>query len=592
MAVWTPIITQAGQAAAINADANGFELPIDAVAFGTAAYDPNGTETGLFNEVKRVSIAAGAMVTPMQARITAVWSSDTDDYPIREVGFFSGATLVFVWSRASGVPLGYKTPGVDFVLYNDLKMVGIPAGSITITVDDSGAAAALAALGAHEAAADPHAGYVRKALMPDAQAFLACSVGGTANTLLLTPAVGVSVTGYAQWQKFVFKATANNTGPATVNVAGLGVKAIKKNGSDELQAGDIRAGAVFELIYDGTAFQIAGGVGGAMAFTPYEFMATAGQTTFTASYTPGNVRVSRNGRVLSPSEYNDGTGTAIVLDEACIADDVVLIEAYQSFTLADAYTKAETDSGLALASEFLAPAMPWPSIINSSAGGSRVTITAASGAGTGGSVALPGGELLAINEARTGQGVVRQRRFTVPAWSSGPLAASSTYYVRARVNNGALQVYVQRGTDSDGTPSSNIGTPNAASGGGFHSTKLDALLAKVVTGAAGSTPTVTALANYENMTAFSNETGAATLISGTSGNYEFFSTIVMNWARPPNVTTVRGHISQSGDFYVQGGANQLYIIERTRYQITTRITTDWNSGVTAASGTISMEIYT
>ena len=68
-----------------------------------------------------------------------------------------------------------------------------------------------------------------------------------------------------------------------------------------------------------------------------------------------------------------------------------------------------------------------------------------------------------------------------PAFSSPDLIASQTYYLRAKVGNtGALQIYLQRGTDSDTIPASLIGTPDAASGGGFDSTVLDMLLARVV----------------------------------------------------------------------------------------------------------------
>lgn len=46
-----------------------------------------------------------------------------------------------------------------------------------------------------------------------------------------------------------------NTGASTVNVSGLGVKAIEKSGG-ALVAGDIAAGDSIEMWYDGTAFQI------------------------------------------------------------------------------------------------------------------------------------------------------------------------------------------------------------------------------------------------------------------------------------------------------------------------------------------------
>jgi hypothetical protein len=76
------------------------------------------------------------------------------------------------------------------------------------------------------------------------------------------------------------------------------------------------------------------------------------------------------------------------------------------------------------------------------------------------------------------------------------LNISSTYYLRAQVGtNGALWLYTQKGTDADAIPATQIGTPNGASGGGFDSTVVDMLIAKIVTGSAGTLPTVTPLAN-------------------------------------------------------------------------------------------------
>lgn len=53
-----------------------------------------------------------------------------------------------------------------------------------------------------------------------------------------------------------FKAANANTGASTLDVNGLGPKAIKKKGADALISGDIPAGAIVELAYDGTNFQM------------------------------------------------------------------------------------------------------------------------------------------------------------------------------------------------------------------------------------------------------------------------------------------------------------------------------------------------
>lgn len=68
--------------------------------------------------------------------------------------------------------------------------------------------------------------------------------------------------------EFVGDFTNGNTGAATINLtpdggSALGAKAIVKNGSTALSAGDIAAGAKVQLIYDGTNFQMISPAAGA-----------------------------------------------------------------------------------------------------------------------------------------------------------------------------------------------------------------------------------------------------------------------------------------------------------------------------------------
>lgn len=79
------------------------------------------------------------------------------------------------------------------------------------------------------------------------------TAGGTADalTITLTPAI----TAYTAGQSFRFIANANNTGAATININGAGAKAIQNDGS-ALAADGIVSGKIYEIIYDGTQFQI------------------------------------------------------------------------------------------------------------------------------------------------------------------------------------------------------------------------------------------------------------------------------------------------------------------------------------------------
>jgi hypothetical protein len=55
---------------------------------------------------------------------------------------------------------------------------------------------------------------------------------------------------------FYFIASGANTGAVTLNIDGLGAKAITRDGSTALAAGDINSGEIVVVIYDGTRFQM------------------------------------------------------------------------------------------------------------------------------------------------------------------------------------------------------------------------------------------------------------------------------------------------------------------------------------------------
>ncbi len=83
------------------------------------------------------------------------------------------------------------------------------------------------------------------------------TVGGTGNAILLTysPAPGSYVSG----AKYSFVPTAANSGPATVNINGLGIKSIYTiaNGTPTALVGnELAIGGIAEIEYDGTQFQI------------------------------------------------------------------------------------------------------------------------------------------------------------------------------------------------------------------------------------------------------------------------------------------------------------------------------------------------
>ena len=75
------------------------------------------------------------------------------------------------------------------------------------------------------------------------------------------------------------------------------------------------------------------------------YTATAGQTTFAATYAVGFVDVYLNGSKLQTGvEFTATNGTSIVLAAGAAVGDVVDIVAYNVFSVANTYTQAQTDS--------------------------------------------------------------------------------------------------------------------------------------------------------------------------------------------------------------------------------------------------------
>lgn len=87
---------------------------------------------------------------------------------------------------------------------------------------------------------------------------------GAANAYVIT--VNSGLTAYIAGQRFSFKATNANTTASTLNVTALGAKTIKKQGgATDLAAGDIAAGMIVEVEYDGTNMIMLNPVAGAPA---------------------------------------------------------------------------------------------------------------------------------------------------------------------------------------------------------------------------------------------------------------------------------------------------------------------------------------
>lgn len=345
-----PKVTAAGKAAALSATNDGLELAITHISFGQGApYNPTGSESALVDEVIHLPVGSGARITPTQIRLATVWQAALGTYPITEVGIWAGPILFAVWSSTVNTPLGYKSPGIDYVFFYDMALDDLPANALTVTVD-SDLSAFLTALGVHTSDLNAHPYYLRrdKVAQDGSRLYYAGVATGTANDLVLTLPVESLFTSYVAGQRIAFKAASDNLGAVTANVAGVGAIAVKKNATEALFSGDIKAGAIYELVYDGTNFQIAGGVGGTGtgegALVIHGETWGAAQTEITGlEYTVGSVVVTRNGWTLDTTDFVASDGTTVQIPGA-VEGDEILVLMFRTFRLADHYTKAEVDA--------------------------------------------------------------------------------------------------------------------------------------------------------------------------------------------------------------------------------------------------------
>lgn len=99
-------------------------------------------------------------------------------------------------------------------------------------------------------------------------------------------------------------------------------------------------------VYDGVTWVAASSAAQAF-FTPTKITATAGQTSFPVTYTVGNILVTLNGVILDSADYTATNGTSVVLTSGATAGDELVVYAFSNFSVANTYTKGETDGLLA-----------------------------------------------------------------------------------------------------------------------------------------------------------------------------------------------------------------------------------------------------
>lgn len=162
--VISPKITDAGLAAAVNADADGIQLKITHIVLGQGQYAPADNAVALVLRKEKVAIS-GAVSTGSGGFLVSAYlpSYAGAPYNVGEIGFYAGdpdaGGVLFAVHSAPGTTI-FQRNTIDWVGQFAMKITRVPAGSVTIEVDPGGALA-LAIMAQHLGNPHPHTQYIR-----------------------------------------------------------------------------------------------------------------------------------------------------------------------------------------------------------------------------------------------------------------------------------------------------------------------------------------------------------------------------------------------------------------------------------------------
>lgn len=163
--VITPTITDAGLEAAVNAANDGLQLRITHVVLGQGQYTPPFGAVALASRTEKVTISGAVENGVGSFLVSAYLPSYTAGMPynVGEIGFYAGdpdeGGVLFAIHSAPGSTI-FQRNNLDWVGQFAMKLARVPAGSVTIEVDPSGALA-LAIMAQHMGNPHPHTQYIR-----------------------------------------------------------------------------------------------------------------------------------------------------------------------------------------------------------------------------------------------------------------------------------------------------------------------------------------------------------------------------------------------------------------------------------------------
>lgn len=184
------------------------------------------------------------------------------------------------------------------------------------------------------------------------EAYYSVADGGSTSSAYVATVTPAPLSGYPVGMVMNFKPNADNAASPTLNVNGLGAKAIVKNGSTPLAAADLKNGQVVSLVYDGTNFQLvaasAGGGSSVVALTDLSDVtisgAAPGQVLRKSSGTDWENSAIQAGDLPSGIDaVNIGSGTVSNTEFGALDGVTSSIQTQLNGKAASSHTHAATD---------------------------------------------------------------------------------------------------------------------------------------------------------------------------------------------------------------------------------------------------------
>lgn len=130
------------------------------------------------------------------------------------------------------------------------------------------------------------------------------NLSAVAGTNTITANGPVSMLAYTRGQIFRFTPQNTNTGTVTININGLGAKAVTKYGATPLVAGDLLISMGHFIYYDGAQFQLINPRNTDLSTTTGTLSLVQGGTGITTIIPTGQCRLTKSGANLLLSRYN------------------------------------------------------------------------------------------------------------------------------------------------------------------------------------------------------------------------------------------------------------------------------------------------